>query len=49
METEVENLVQTYDNEMSEKQEEYEEINAAYEDEKFQLIKLEERFKVLEV
>lgn len=45
----METLLQKYDEEMTEKHEEYEEINAMYEDEKCQLVKLEARFKDLEV
>lgn len=48
VETEVENWIQKYDQEMGERQDEYEEIDAVYTEEKKQLNELEERFKTLE-
>ncbi|XP_046347833.1 dynein regulatory complex protein 10-like [Haliotis rufescens] len=48
IETEVENWIQKYDQDMGERQDEYEEIDAIYTEEKKQLNELEERFKTLE-
>lgn len=48
IETEVENWIQKYDQDMGERQNEYEEIDAVYTEEKKQLNELEERFKTLE-
>lgn len=48
IETEVENWIQKYDQDMGERQNEYEEIDAVYTEEKKQLHELEERFKTLE-
>lgn len=48
LETEIENIIGKYDSEMSTRQEEYEEVDAAYTEEKKQLSELEERFKTLE-
>lgn len=48
IETEVENWIQRYDQDMGERQDEYEEIDAVYTEEKKQLHELEERFKTLE-
>ncbi|XP_041348856.1 dynein regulatory complex protein 10-like [Gigantopelta aegis] len=48
IETEVENWIQKYDQDMGERQDEYEEIDAVYTEEKKQLHELEERFKTLE-
>lgn len=45
----MENWIQKYDQEMGEKQDEYEEIDDVYTKEKKQLHELEERFKTLEV
>lgn len=47
IETEVENWITKYDQEMTEKQDEYEEIDAVYTEEKKQLNELEEKFQVL--
>ncbi|KAL4223496.1 hypothetical protein ACF0H5_016967 [Mactra antiquata] len=47
-ETEVENWIQRFDQDMGERQDEYEEIDAVYTEEKKQLHELEERFKTLE-
>lgn len=47
-ETEVENWIQKYDQDMGERQDEFEEIDAVYTEEKKQLNELEERFKTLE-
>lgn len=48
VETEVENWIQKYDQDMGERQDEYEEIDGVYTEEKKQLNELEERFKTLE-
>lgn len=48
IETEVENWIQRYDQDMGERQDEFEEIDAVYTEEKKQLHELEERFKTLE-
>ncbi|KAK6192225.1 hypothetical protein SNE40_003732 [Patella caerulea] len=48
VETEVENWIQKYDQDMGERQDEYEEIDEIYTEEKKQLHELEERFKTLE-
>ncbi|CAH1802029.1 unnamed protein product [Owenia fusiformis] len=48
IETEVENWIQKYDQDMGERQDEFEEIDAVYTEEKKQLNELEERFKTLE-
>ncbi|XP_067938209.1 dynein regulatory complex protein 10-like [Watersipora subatra] len=48
IETEVENWIQKYDQDMGEKQDEFEEIDGVYTEEKKQLNELEERFKTLE-
>lgn len=48
VETEVENWIQKYDQDMGERQDEYEEIDAVYTEEKKQLNELEERFRTLE-
>ncbi|KAH3882895.1 dynein regulatory complex protein 10-like [Dreissena polymorpha] len=48
IETEVENWIQRYDQDMGERQDEYEEIDEVYTQEKTQLHELEERFKTLE-
>lgn len=48
IETEVENWISRYDQDMGERQDEYEEIDAVYTEEKKQLHELEERFKTLE-
>ncbi|XP_045171945.2 dynein regulatory complex protein 10-like [Mercenaria mercenaria] len=48
IETEVENWIQRYDQDMGERQDEYEEIDTVYTEEKKQLHELEERFKTLE-
>eukprot|EP00916_Digyalum_oweni_P002511 GHVL01004613.1.p1 GENE.GHVL01004613.1~~GHVL01004613.1.p1 ORF type:complete len:481 (-),score=59.73 GHVL01004613.1:229-1671(-) len=48
IETEVENWIQRYDQELGERQDEYEEIDAVYTEEKKQLHELEERFNTLE-
>ncbi|XP_065066315.1 dynein regulatory complex protein 10-like [Rhopilema esculentum] len=48
METEVENWVQKFDNDMSERQDEFDELDAIYTEEKRQLKELEEKFKTLE-
>lgn len=49
MESEIENWIQKYDEEMMDKQEEYEQIDDVYQEEKKQLAELEFRFKKLEV
>ena len=49
VESEIENWIQKYDEEMMDKQEEYEEIDKVYQEEKKQLAELESRFKKLEV
>ncbi|KAK7487935.1 hypothetical protein BaRGS_00020836 [Batillaria attramentaria] len=48
VETEVENWIQRYDQELGEMQDEYEEIDEIYTEEKKQLHELEERFRTLE-
>ncbi|OWF42252.1 IQ domain-containing protein D-like [Mizuhopecten yessoensis] len=48
VESQVENLIQKFDADMTERQDEYEEIDAEYTKEKKQLHELEERFKTLE-
>lgn len=48
IETEVENWIQKYDGDMTERQDELEELSVIYAEEKKQLHDLEERFKVLE-
>ncbi|XP_071849105.1 dynein regulatory complex protein 10-like [Apostichopus japonicus] len=48
IETEVENWIQKYDQDMGERQEEYEDLDSIYTEEKAQLNELEERFKTLE-
>ncbi|KAF6027713.1 IQCD [Bugula neritina] len=48
IECEIENWIQKFDVEMTEKQKEYEEIDAAYQEEKAQLTELEQRFNTLE-
>ncbi|KAJ8044121.1 Dynein regulatory complex protein 10 [Holothuria leucospilota] len=48
IETEVENWIQKYDQDMGERQEEYEDLDTIYTEEKAQLNELEERFKTLE-
>ncbi|XP_033106931.1 dynein regulatory complex protein 10-like [Anneissia japonica] len=48
IETEVENWIQKYDQDMGERQDEYEDVDAVYTEEKSQLNELEERFKTLE-
>uniref|UniRef100_A0A1I8IRL0 Dynein regulatory complex protein 10 n=1 Tax=Macrostomum lignano TaxID=282301 RepID=A0A1I8IRL0_9PLAT len=48
LETEIENIISKYDSEMGTRQEEYEDVDAAYTEEKKQLSELEERFKTLE-
>lgn len=48
VETEVENWIQRYDQELGERQDEYEEIDEIYTEEKKQLHELEERFRTLE-
>ncbi|CAK8677923.1 unnamed protein product [Clavelina lepadiformis] len=48
IETEVENWISKYDQDMGEKQDEYEQIDEVYTEEKKQLSELEEKFKVLE-
>ena len=48
IETEVENWIQKFDADMSEKQEEYDAVDAVYMEEKRQLNELEERFRKLE-
>ncbi|ESO91687.1 hypothetical protein LOTGIDRAFT_83213, partial [Lottia gigantea] len=48
VETEVENWIQKFDQDMGERQDEYEEIDEIYTEEKKQLHELEERFKTLE-
>uniref|UniRef100_F6YJY4 Dynein regulatory complex protein 10 n=1 Tax=Ciona intestinalis TaxID=7719 RepID=F6YJY4_CIOIN len=48
IETEVENWITKYDQDMGEKQDEYEQIDAVYGEEKKQLSELEEKFSVLE-
>ncbi|XP_033730341.1 dynein regulatory complex protein 10-like [Pecten maximus] len=48
VESQVENLIQKFDADMTERQNEYEEIDAEYTKEKKQLHELEERFKTLE-
>ncbi|KAL8621514.1 hypothetical protein ACOMHN_026186 [Nucella lapillus] len=48
IETEVENWIQRYDQELGERQDEFEEIDAIYTEEKKQLQELEERFRTLE-
>ncbi|KAL5016776.1 hypothetical protein ScPMuIL_006365 [Solemya velum] len=48
IETEVENWIMKFDQDMGERQNEYEEIDAVYTEEKKQLNELEERFKTLE-
>ena len=45
----MENWIQRFDQDMGEKQDEYEEIDGVYTEEKKQLNELEERFKTLEV
>lgn len=47
VESQVEGLIQKYDEEMNERQEEYEEIEAAYNAQKKQLDEVEERFKTM--
>ena len=47
-ETNVEGLLHKYDDDMTRKQNEYDEIHALYEEEKKQLSELEEKFKPLE-
>jgi len=47
IETEVENWILKYDQEMGEKQDEYEQIDVVYTEEKKQLSELEEKFQVL--
>ena len=47
-ETEVENLIQKYDEDIGEKQTEFDQLNAVYVEEKSQLGQLEERFAKLE-
>lgn len=47
VESQVEGLIQKYDSEMNERQEEYEEIEAAYNAQKKQLDEVEERFKTM--
>ena len=47
-ETEVENLIQKYDEDIGEKQTELDELSAVYTEEKQQLLQLEERFNKLE-
>lgn len=47
-ETEVENWIQKYDQDMGERQDEFEEIDEVYTKEKKELNELEERFKTLE-
>lgn len=47
VESQVEGLIQKYDGEMNERQEEYEEIEAAYNAQKKQLDEVEERFKTM--
>lgn len=48
-ETNVEGILGRYDEEMTKKQNEYDEIEALYEEEKAQLEELEEKFKPLEI
>jgi len=48
IETEVENWIQKFDQDMGERQDEYERVDAIYTEEKKQLHELEERFKTLE-
>jgi len=48
IETEVDNWIQKYDQDMGERQTEYEEIDIVYTEEKKQLTELEERFSTLE-
>ncbi|KAK0060500.1 stress response protein nst1 [Biomphalaria pfeifferi] len=48
VENEVDLLIQKYDQELGERQDEYEEIDAVYAGEKKQLLELEERFATLE-
>lgn len=48
IETEVENWIQKYDQDMGDRQNEYEDIDKVYTEEKKQLSELEEKFKVLE-
>ncbi|XP_077967615.1 dynein regulatory complex protein 10-like [Styela clava] len=48
IETEVENWIQKYDQDMGDRQNEYEQIDKVYTEEKKQLSELEEKFKVLE-
>ena len=46
LETEVENWIQKYDNDMGERQSEFEDVDLVYTEERKQLVELEERFKV---
>ncbi|XP_059149687.1 dynein regulatory complex protein 10-like [Physella acuta] len=48
VENEVDNWIQKYDQDLGERQDEYEEIDAVYTEEKKQLLELEERFATLE-
>ncbi|XP_036295356.1 dynein regulatory complex protein 10 [Pipistrellus kuhlii] len=47
VETEIENWIQKYDTEMTEKQEEYEELDIIHKEEKIQLKELQTRYEVL--
>ncbi|XP_008140962.2 dynein regulatory complex protein 10 [Eptesicus fuscus] len=47
VETEIENWIQKYDTEMSEKQDEYEELDIIHKEEKIQLEELQQRYEVL--
>jgi len=49
IETEVENWLQKYDTDMTEKQDEFDDISAIYAEEKYELGQLEVRFEALEV
>lgn len=49
IETEIENWIQKYDEELGYKQEEYEKVDTVYQQEKKLLVELEERFAVVEV
>eukprot|EP00112_Aurelia_sp_Birch-Aquarium-sp1_P021190 Seg5637.2 transcript_id=Seg5637.2/GoldUCD/mRNA.D3Y31 product="Dynein regulatory complex protein 10" protein_id=Seg5637.2/GoldUCD/D3Y31 len=48
IETEVENWIQKFDNDMGERQDEFDELDTIYTEEKRQLKELEERFKTLD-
>lgn len=49
VESEIENWIQRYDADMNEKQDEYEGVDAVYQEELKQLRELEQRFNLLEV